>query len=276
MLTLAEASTYFDRTEVLDADSGRILFLGQMDIYDDVRRDSGGAYRRILSVAPGTVMPAHRALRVHGVVWLAGGMESDGLETVHRDKYVLQRTQGRLSVSRLGAYLLGTPANLLWGAVEWVKDGKEINSSSRSHAQSTGYFAQGADVREYDIVDASGVMHLVTSVHPQPSGYLAATCVETEFPLANATLATRVYDPALGKYTASVSTTVPALRVRWQVLYEFASDADARFRPGDCVIALPAGTAVATKDTLTLAGELWAVQSVDNIGGAVVAHARPG
>lgn len=276
MLTLAEASTYFDRTEIRDAYTGRILFYGQLDVYDDSRRDAGGAYRRILSVAPGTVLPSHRALNINGSVWLAGNAEADGLERLHREKYVLQRAQGLLGVSRLNDYLLGVPAAQRWGAVEWVKDGKEIDISSRFHAQSTGYFAQSDDVREYDVVETSGMLQFVTSTHQQPSGYLAATCIETEFVRDTATLSSRVYDPAQGKYVSSVASSVPALRLRWQTLYEFSSEADARFRPGDCVIALPSGTVLATSDTLTLAGDLWSVWSVDSIGGAVVVHARPG
>jgi len=39
---------------------------------------------------------------------------------------------------------------------------------------------------------------------------------------------------------------------------------------------LPAGTVLATKDTVTLDGALWNVLSVDALGGAVVAHGRLG
>jgi hypothetical protein len=74
---------------------------------------------------------------------------------------------------------------------------------------------------------------------------------------------------------ASTPTTVKALRVRWQSLFLYGSEADAKYRPGDCSIVLPAGTSVATKDTITLAGTTWSVSAVEEISGAVVVHARP-
>ena len=275
MLKLSEASTYFDRTEVRDPDTGDLLFLGQISAFDDSRRDAGGAYRRTLSVAPGTVMPASCALRVFGQVWLAGALELDGFEELHREKYVLQQAHVKYSVSRLPSYLTATPTLTSWGSVEWLKDAKEIESSSRAVPIFTVYFGKGTDVREYDIIWWGLSAHLATAVHMSASGFLAATCVKLEYAPADATLSTRTYDPAAGSYVASVTSTVKALRVRWQSLFLYDSQADVHYRAGDCTLVLPAGTVVATKDTLTLAGQLWAVVSFEELAGAVLVHGRP-
>lgn len=275
MLSLADASSYFDRTEVRDPDTNAVLFKGQTDLYDDSRRDAGGAYRRILSVAPGTAMPSHGAIRIRGQVWLLGNIEKDGLEEEHRDKYVLQAAPVKHSVSRLSGFLTASVASSLWGSAEWVKDGKEVEVSSRSVQQYSLYFASSADVREYDVIWWGVSSYLALSVHQQASGFLVATCVKLEYAPADATLNTRVYDPVLGEFASSVPTTVRALRVRWQSLFLYASEADARYVEGDCSIVLPAGTPVATKDTVTLAGTTWHVVSVETLGGAKVIHGRP-
>lgn len=275
MLSLADASCYFDRTEVRDPDTSSLLFLGQTDVFDDSKRDAGGAYRRILSVAPGTTLPAHRALRIRGQVWLAGVLETDGLEEAHRDKYVLQSAPVKHSVSRLPAYLTATPTFTSWGSAEWLKDSKELEVSSRAAQLYVLYFASTADVREYDVVWWGLSAYLVTAVHQQPSGFLAATGVKLEYVPVDATLATRVYDPVQGAYSASVTSTVKALRVRWQSLFLYGSDADAKYRPGDCTIVLPTATVPATKDTLTLGADTWAIVSVEQLGGATVVHGRP-
>lgn len=275
MLKLSEASSYFDRTEIKDPDTGSLLFLGQVDPFDDAKRDAGGAYRRILSVAPGTTLPAARAIRIFGQVWLAGSSEVDGLEEMHRDKYVLQQAHVKYSVSRLPAYLTATPTLSSWGSVEWVKDAKEIDSSSRAVPIFTVYFGSAADVREYDIIWWGVSAHLATAVHLQASGFLAATCVKLEYPAVDATLSTRTYDPAAGAYTSTTTSAVKALRVRWQSLFLYGSQADAHYKSGDCTIVLPSGTTVATKDTLTLAGKVWGVVSVEALAGAVLVHGRP-
>lgn len=275
MLKLSEASSYFDRTEIKDPDNGRVLFYGQVGPYDDSKRDAGGAYRRILSVAPGTTLPAARAVRIFGQVWLTGAQETDGLEEAHRDKYVLQQAHVKYSVSRLPSFLSATPTLTSWGSVEWIKDAKEIDSSSRAVPIFTVYFGSAADVREYDIIWWGVSAYLATAVHVHASGFLAATCVKLEYAAVDSTLATRTYDPAQGKYTATVPTTVKALRVRWQSLFLYGSQADAHYKTGDCTLVLPAATVVATKDTITVSGITWGAVSVETLAGAVLVHGRP-
>lgn len=275
MLTLAGASAYFDRTEVLDPVSGARLFYGQLAPYDDSKRDAASAYRRIMSVVPGTAMPAGGAVRVLGQVWLVGAKEVDGLELAHRDKYVLHPAQALHNASRLPGFLQGTVAATLWADVSWVRDGKELETSSRAVGLHTAYMPVGADVREYDILWAGADAYLVGSVHLQPSGFQSASCVKLEYPAGNVTLSTRVYDAAAGSYSASVASTVKGLRVRWQSLYAYGSQADARFQEGDTSLVLPAGTVVKTSDTVVVSGATWGVLAVEAIGGAVVVHGRP-
>lgn len=275
MLTLAGASAYFDRTAARDPDTNALLFNCQVDAFDDSKRDAGGAYRRILSVAPGTQMPVGGAVRIRGQVWLVGALEKDGLEEEHRDKYVLQTAPVKHSVSRLSGYLSATVASSQWGSAEWQKDGKEVEVSSKHVQQYFLYFANSADVREYDVIWWGVSAYLALSVHPQASGFLVAPCVKLEYAAADATLNTRVYDPVLGEFASSVPTTVRALRVRWQSLFLYGSEADAHYTPGDCTLVLPYATPVATKDTITLAGTTWHVVSVETLGGATVVHGRP-
>ena len=275
MLTLAEASSYFDRTEVRDPDTNALLFYGQVDPFDDSKRDSGGAYRRVLSVAPGTPIPAKGVVRIFGRVWVVGLLEVDGLQDPHRDKYVLQTAPVKHSISRLSGFLTAAVASSQWGSSEWVKDAKEVDASSKHAQMFYIFFPSSADVREHDVVWWGLSSYLTLSVHPQASGFLVATCVKLEHQVVDATLNTRVYDPEEGAFASSTPTTVKALRVRWQSLFLYGSEADAKYRPGDCSIVLPAGTVVATKDTITLAGTTWSVSAVEEISGAVVVHARP-
>lgn len=274
MLTLADASKFFDRTPIRDTVSGLVLFYGQIDPYADAQRDSATAYRRVLSVAPGTVIPTSKLISVLGSVWIVGDSETDGWGVAHREKYVLHPAPTTLSVNRLPAHVAGTTPSTVQGDMVWFKDGKEEASSSRSVPIYSLYVPLGSDVREFDIVKVGAQGYLVSHPHTLASGVMSANCVHLEFAVATATLATRVYDPVQGKYVTTTPTSVACQRIRWQSLYQFDSQMSARYQEGDCSLVLPVGTTVATKDTITLAGTLWNVVSVSTTGGAVVAQGR--
>ena len=275
MMTLADASCYFARTPILDADTGLTLFYGQVDPYDDAKRDSATAYRRVLSVKPGTVVPAGRAIKILGSVWVLGGSELDGQAEAHRQKYVLHPAPSKLSFSRMGVYVAGTTASMVWGDMVWMKDGREIASSSKMVPTYTLYAPVGSDIREYDVIRIGTTGYLVEAPHNQASGILSATCLKLEYAPEVASLETRTYDPAQGKYTFSAITSVRCLRLRWQSLYLYGSQYEARYQEGDCTLVLPAGTVIATKDTLTLSSGAWNVVSVENLAGCVAVHGRP-
>lgn len=276
MLTLADASRYFDRTPVLDPYTSALLFYAQVDPYDDAKRDSATAYRRILSVAPGVVMPASRLVKIFGAVWIVGDSEIDGMVVAHREKYVLHQAPTLLGVRNLSGFVTGGALTVSWGDMVWLKDAKEESSSSRTNPLYTAYLPTSVALAEYDVVTVGTTNYLVGPPHDQASGMLSATCAKLEYTPVNATLATRVYDPVQGTYTSSVNTTVKCLRVRWQSLYLYGSQGDAKYQEGDCSLVFPSGTVLATKDRVTLAGQVWSVLAVENLGGAVVAHGRRG
>jgi hypothetical protein len=276
MMTLAEAAAYFDRTPVLNPDNDSVLFYGQLEPYDDSKRDAGAAYRRILSVAPGTAMPSSRSVRILGQVWIVGNKETDGLEVAHRDKYVLQQAGVKVNVSRPADFLAGVATSSAWSAIEWLKDARELEVSSDVAPLYTLMMPNSTDLREHDIVWYSGRALLAQAPRTQPSDYKLATAFELEQAApATATIQARSYDPAVGAYTNGASTTQPCLRVRWQSLYLYGSAADTRYKPGDASLVLPAGTAIKTSDQITLAGVVWKVLASETLAGVVVVHGRP-
>lgn len=275
MLKLAEASAYFDRTEVLDPDNGNLLFYGQIDPFDDSKRDAGGAYRRILSVAPGTAMPANRAVRALGRVYLLGTEEVDGHQTEHRVKYVLQSAGSSALVHRLPGFVSGTPAGTAWSSIQWVKDGKEIGTSSDITHEYTIFLGLGTDVRAQDVITCDGKAYLVGSVRPQPSGFLTAEAVQLDYALSSASITGRVYDAVAGSYTPSAPVATSCIRTRWQNLFNQRREGAAPYKNGDDTLVFPAGTALNTSSLITLDGKPWQVVSVDTPGGAATVHARP-
>jgi len=276
MLTLADASRYFDRTPIRDTATGATLFYGQVDPYQDAVRDSTTAYRRTLSAAPGITIPASRLVSILGSVWIVGNLETDGMAVAHREKYVLHPAPTLLSVRGLSSHVTMGTATVSWGSMLWFKDVKEEASSSRLNLLYTAYLPTSVALAEYNVISVGATGYLVGPPYTQASGMLSATCAKLEHAPADATLATRVYDPVQGKHVSSSNTQVKCLRVRWQSLYVYNSQGDTKYQEGDCSLVLPAGTVLATKDQVTLAGQTWSVLAVETIGGAVVAHGRPG
>jgi hypothetical protein len=273
MMTLAEAASYFDRTPVLHPDNDTVLFYGQVEPYDDSRRDAGAAYRRILSVAPGTAVPA--VVKVLGKVWIVGKNESDALDEVLRDKYVLQPALTKASVSRADDFLAGVVTSSVWLSTEWLKDGKELEVSSNVVTMYTVIAPQGADLREHDIIWYSGAALMMQKPRHHPSGYIEAEAVALDQTLPDtATLSQRTFSPASGAYTTATTGTAPCMRVRWQSLYLYEDQSSTRYQEGDATLVLPAGTTLSTNDLVTLSGKDWKVLAVQQLAGCVCAHAR--
>lgn len=274
MMTLATASAYFDRTPVLDVDTSEVLFYGQVSPYEDSRRDTGTSYRRTLSVADSATIPASRLVKIHGTVWILGADEADGFVEVHRRKYVMQRADAKFAISRLADYVGGVISTSSWGTMEWTKDDRLNSESARAAPMYTAYFPSCADLRELDVIWYGANKYLVEDPHPTSSGLISARCTKLDFAPGNSTISTRTYDPVQGKYTASTPSTVTCLRIRWQSMYYYNSQVTVNYQDGDCVLVFPVGTAIATKDSVTLLGYTWNVMSVNTLEGAVVVHAR--
>jgi len=274
-MKLSDAASYFDRTPVFDATTGSHLFYGQVDPYDDSKRDAGGAYRRILSVRPGTAIPASRVVRVFGIPFIVGAEEIDGLAEQHRVKYVIQRADGYYAVSRLSAFLSGTTSSNTWADPQWLKDAKELSVSSRMPQMYNVMLPLAADIRVNDVLWLGTARYFVLASRALPSGMKQAECLLLEDPVATATLTPRTYDPVAGAYSTSAPTSIACLKVRWQSLYQYATQDDARYQEGDTSLVVPLATVVANKDSIDLGGATWRILSVDVIADTKVLHARP-
>lgn len=270
MITLAQASTYFDRTIVYHADSGQALFRAQVEPYDDVRRDASTAYRRVLSVKAGTVVPSE--VNVLGTVWLVGASETDALDEIHRQKYVIAQAKARLRSSTLAEYLQSNYSQTLWAAPYWSKDAKQTEVSSASPQMFDVYLS--TTVAAQTVLWDDTAAYLVISPRPMASGLQAAHSLKLDQTRAQATLRKRTYSPTAGAYVQEQTVSVPTLQVRWQSLFEYGSQMDERYQEGDASFVLPLSCGADTACTVDVAGRQWQVLSVDVVGGAAVAHCR--
>lgn len=274
-MKLTDASAYFDVTEATSPWDGSVLFYGQIGPYDDSKRDASTAYRRVLSVAPGTPMPPDKTIVMMGVTWLVGGLESDALIEIHRDKYVIEQAPYIGQISHLTDFLVGTVLNTTYISANWVKDAKQLETSSQTPQIFDVRFPSGTDVRVHDIIWNTGFAYLVLAPHEQPSGYMVANCLQLDQQLpVTASVTSRTYNPVTGSYTSTAPVSVPALKVRWQSMFQYISQMSERYQEGDAALVVPVGTVVTTSTAVTLAGVNYQVLAVMNISGAAVLHVR--
>lgn len=272
-MTIAQASSFFDRTDALDPYSGALLFRCQIDPFEDTKRDAYSAYRRVMSVAPDVVLPVHRTVRIFGNVWILGEEESDGWSQVHRRKVVISRGTSQLKVSTLSMFLAGTHTKQLWAAPYWNKDAKQIDTSSEQPQMFDVFLPEAVTPRKVLWNDSEA--YLTLSSRPLASGLNSAFSLKLDTRPEAVNLINRVFSRSAGEYTSSVSHSIPALRVRWQSLFEYDAETDQRYRPGDFSLVVPA---TATVDTSTLvefsSGQRATVIATDTLSGEKVAHCR--
>lgn len=273
-MELVDVATFFDRVPALDPVTGSTLFKCQLLAYDESKRDAFTAYRRVMSTNPLVTLPADRVVELHGVNWIVGDGQTDGWASAHRRKYVLHKAVGRANVYRLADWLAGTPSSTPLGDLQWVKDGKEPEVSSRSPQKFIAIFASPVDLREYDVVAFAGRAVLVTSVMHSASGYAEGTGNLQEMPLGGVTVSNRVYNPATGGYTTGASATVNGMKVRWQELYAYEDQLAERYQEGDCTWVLPSTATVTTSTEIIFGVERYTVLAVRTVAGCKAVHAR--
>lgn len=291
MMTLQAASAFFDRTQAYDPYTGVKLFMCQIDPFDESKRDSSTSYRRVMSVADGTVIPGHRSVQALGVVWVVGDPEPDGMADIHRKKYVLVPTTGLLRVSTLSEFLAGQYQHSSWASVSWARDDKSQKNTS-TPAQMYDIFI-GRDAPTASILWSETQAFLVNSWRPMPSGLGCAHSLRLEAGAENATITTRKFDIVTGGYQTVGQINTQCLRVRWQNLFEYDAQTDQRFEEGDLsvvvaesveiglfgeVIALGAavgqGTVSKTTSLLQVGGVRYQVLAVNSRSGVKVLHCR--
>lgn len=274
MMTLEAASTYFDRTQVTTL-AGVKLFKCQIENFDDSKRDAGAAYRRIMSVKAGTQVPIGTAVKALGRTWLVGNSEPDGLASIHREKYVIHPATETFNVSTLSGYLTAATVAQSPGSAHWVKDSKQLETSSDSAQIYDLSFPRNTSFPERAVVWSADAVYLNLAEHNQASGLKILSGLRLPAgALGTATVAPRTYDPVVGSYTLGAGANLPCLRVRWQSLFAYGSQMAERYQEGDVSLVLPAGTVVDTASLVSVSGQPFQVLAVLSLSGAVVLHAR--
>lgn len=275
-MKLKNVAKLFDRLTFADAYNLGTTFKGQMDVFDDSKRDGLTIERRIMSVAPAVVIPARRTVIADGITWLIGDSQRDYYKSeAIRHKYVVHQASELASVKTFEQAIANAAGTQAWAARTWIKSAKEIDISSDLTNVYDIYFARGETIPEKTLVYLGGRWHLVRTTYTSAAGLLVALVDELPEPVVtSATLKDRVYVRSSDSYTET-TVTVTAVRIHWQSFFEYPVRGAEKYKPGDVVLIIrKADGTPNANDKITVAGESFNVVSVTDEGSVWSAHLR--
>ena len=269
-MKLSSAASYFDNQSFKDAYSGAHALYGQIDLYDDVRREGLTAVRRIVSMKPGTAMPARRVLTLGSDVWLmSGSPANDYFKAVPiRSKYIAHKADGLGEIKTILQELSNTAGVPAYVATVWLKGNKEVGESSDITVSANIYFALGEFVVDRNLVKLGTAWYFVRYAYLTTTGFIGAVADKLDDPnFETASYAKRTYSPTTDTW-ASTPVSIKLLRLRWQSKFEYLSAASSKYAEGDDVVMVrksdvPVPT---TGDTITLSDGVRKVEDIQSDG----------
>lgn len=276
-MRLHNAAKRFDDSVMYDAYTDALVGKGQLDPTDIFKLDGASVRRRIISVAPDTVLPTRRAVALGGRVYLIGEPSTDEwMGTPIRTKYVLHQTPGTATIKSFAEALADLPGRVMYASREWNKDVPDQQNSSNFFNDYHIFISNTETVAAYELIDIDGQWHICHAVHPSLSGFIDAVSHEiigTGFETVSVT--SNTYVPATDSYTSS-TVSAKVLRLRWQEHYKYLTMAQENYVRGDetVVVLKSAWPAVKPSDEVVMSDGPWRVLAVVDEGSVFMLHTR--
>lgn len=267
-MRLRAAASHFDRMVCNDAYSGAQVFRAQLGLYDDNRRDSETAQRRVLSVASGVTLPARRVVAAAGTRFILGHANPDySHQSIVRVGYVVHEATELAQVRSLAQVCLNQPGFTAWAGRSWVKNLAYSEQSSRLVPQYHIHFAANEPVATQSIVTFGSRLHVVRAVEPGQGGTLVCTSDELPEPAVEmATVTNSTYDPVNDTFTGTPQA-VRVLRVRWQSLFQYRNQVAPKFESDEMQVVVAKSVMTVNVGALfELSDGDWKVSSVQSEG----------
>jgi len=273
------AAQHFNRMPCNDGYTGAFLYNGQIQLFDDSKRDSESSERRIIELAPELSPPARKVIEAHGVRYILGhSFDDSALGRVIRRKFVAHEATILSTLYTLQQFCENAAGTQVWSAKAWVKDAKEIDESSDMVGVNHIHLSTSETGAPTNIILFDGGYHIVRKATKGVSGTLVLTCDEIPVPaVETGTLKKGTYDP-INETMTTTTTSVRTLRLRWQSLFEYRDAVAPTFAPEDmqAVIAKSVTTPVVGATLVLSDGEYQIDSILDKPGVWVCKVARHG
>lgn len=276
-MKLKSAARYFDDTPVYDGYTGAFLFNCQFSSFNDANAVGSTSTRRILSIAPGLVIPTRRVIKVFDDYWLVGDGNPDSWKgSVIRQSFNMKKATAQVQLLTPGQACLGTAGTVAYAQAIYFKDTLNTQSDSNYDSFWNYFIAPGEPVSRGTIIHDGGRYLRARGAYLPLEDLRIAQCDEVDQGPVAVTFNTGVYVPATDSFT-SVPVTTPALLLDFQKAYRFQTPGASKEEPGD-IAALVAASAVTPRPGLSLQidSKTWQVVSFAPDADAWLLHLRRG
>lgn len=264
MSRLLKSAVKFDKTPCQDAYTGSFSFNGQLKAWPETIRDSEVAQRRVLSCAPGIVIPARRAINAMGEVYVLGHAHQDTFKGQPiRVGYTASLVDGLATVSSLGNTCLGITDMSAFAGKAWVKNSAYTQQDSHLNPTHQVFFSTSEVIPLESVITLNGIMLLARAKFEAPSGLQIVSADEVQSPnVETGTFEVASFDPVTNTRTSG-SITVKVLRLRWQSLFSYGQNSSPSFQAGDMVVVVPKVTVTpVVNSTFVLSDGRWTILSI--------------
>lgn len=237
-MKLQNAALRFDRTQWYDGYTGEPVFLGQLGLYDDTKRDSETAERRVLSLSDEAIIPARRVVMAAGRRYIVGHANPDHYkDAVVRIGYVVHEATELSNVRTLGQACRGEAGFSAWAGRAWIKNLSFSEQDSHLAPQHHFHFATNEPLLDQQILTFESRLYLARTMNRGAGGTLIVLADEMPEPCIESATATALTDRVNDTY-GPVGAAFTVLRMRWQSLFRYQNHLAPKFSPGDIQVAI--------------------------------------
>lgn len=250
MPELSDISAHFDDIDILDGYTGVFLFKAQVSSFLESSKDGSTNKKRVISVAPGTVMPNRRLLDYFGEKWIVGDGNIDALQNVQlRANYWITKLVDMAARLTPAEACNGADGVTLATSKSYMKDTVNYTTDTEYDPQWDFTISMSESVTKGQFLRAAGQLFRVRTTHTSEGGFLLATADELDtgarVPVQLA--AGGDYNPVTEERAETITDTF-GIRFEPTKLFRFVSEADPRYLGGDQTLILamsaPVGSTV--------------------------------
>lgn len=244
-MKLSNAAKFFDKQSCYDAfDLSVDPVYGQLDLFDDSKRDGSTGLRRVFSVAADVILPASGAITIANHVFIVGGEHEDTWQnSVIRRKHVVQQAEGTAAILTLAEACAAAAGVATWASKVWIKDLKEVEQSTSLHPFYNIVFPVSVAPAKNQVVRLGGILYLTRTLYLSAGGFTTAECNElTGVQPQNITYTDKsgqAYNPVLDTYTGLAPVVAAGLLMRYEDHYVKLSSQAEKNLPGDMCLVMP-------------------------------------
>lgn len=275
-MEFADAVTFFHTDPVYDAYTGALLFYGQT-VPRVINSPGATSRQRTLETAPGTTLPARRAVRWYGSAWIVGNSTLDSYDgDVVKTNFDMKLASDTMTYLTPGQATLGQAGTAFYAHKEYNGDRTDPVSSSDYDTMWAVYCATSEPLSKGTFLNMGGTLLRVRNTYVTHEDFRLVEADQFD----DDTLQTAVFNT--GSFSlrndsfAEGNSPVQVIQTDVPKFYEWRTAAESGMQAGDRTVFV-AQSSLTPKPgmTFTMLGRGWRALSVVPDHDAWAIHARP-